>query len=140
MFELCEDCIKYRSGYKYQLTSTVSMKVNIATLKNIDSDFIKYYDGRLYVMKGYAWDGPSGPTLDTPDFMRASLFHDVFYQLIREFYITADYKYFADKMLKDVCKIDGMSLIRRSYVYFFVDKFSKLWLKYASKDKIITAP
>jgi hypothetical protein len=34
--------------------------------------------------KGYAWNGPSGPTLDTRNFMRGSLVHDALYQLMRE--------------------------------------------------------
>ena len=38
--------------------------------------------GHIIVRKGYCWDGPSGPTLDTEDAMRASMFHDVLYQSI----------------------------------------------------------
>ena len=41
-------------------------------------------DGRLVIQKGYAWDGPSGPTIDTENFMRGSLVHDALYQLFRE--------------------------------------------------------
>ena len=38
----------------------------------------------MIVEKDYAWDGPSGPTIDTSNSMRASLVHDVLYQAMRE--------------------------------------------------------
>jgi len=40
-------------------------------------------DGQFEFSKGYAWDGPSGSTVDTLNFMRGSLVHDALYQLIR---------------------------------------------------------
>ena len=38
----------------------------------------------MSVQKDYAWDGPSGPTIDTRNSLRASLVHDVLYQAMRE--------------------------------------------------------
>ena len=40
--------------------------------------------GCLQIAAGYAWDGASGPTIDTRNSMIASLVHDALYQLIRE--------------------------------------------------------
>jgi hypothetical protein len=75
-------------------------------------------DGTLFLASGYAWDGPSGPTFDTPDFMRGSLVHDGLYQLIRERHIPMDpYREQADRLLRAHCIEDGMSGLRAWYVY-----------------------
>jgi hypothetical protein len=79
--------IRYRSGYKYQLVDASSVEVNIRPAAQIDTDYIALTaDGLLTVKKSYAWDGPSGPTIDTKNFMRGSLVHDALYQL-------ADYRF-----------------------------------------------
>ena len=76
--------IKYRSGYKYQLVEEYQVKVSVAPADNIKTDFIELStEGMLVIKKGYAWDGPSGPTIDTLNFMHGSLVHDVLYQLLR---------------------------------------------------------
>lgn len=38
----------------------------------------------VYVYWDYAYDGPSGPAIDSVNFMRASMLHDVLYQVLRE--------------------------------------------------------
>ena len=40
--------------------------------------------GDLLILKDYAWDGASGPTMDTKSIMRGALAHDGLYQLMRE--------------------------------------------------------
>ncbi len=76
--------IKYRSGYKYQLAEEYQVKVSVTPKNNVKTDFIELStEGMLVIKRGYAWDGPSGPTIDTPNFMRGSLVHDALYQLLR---------------------------------------------------------
>ena len=41
-------------------------------------------EGELIIRNGYSWDGPSGPTIDTKNFMQGSLIHDALCQLMRE--------------------------------------------------------
>ena len=41
-------------------------------------------ESKVIVRRGYAWDGASGPTIDTKDSMKATLIHDVLYQVMRE--------------------------------------------------------
>lgn len=36
-------------------------------------------DGRVQLLEGFTWDGPSGPTVDTENWLRASAFHDALY-------------------------------------------------------------
>ncbi len=115
--------------------------------------------GELTVYDEYSWDGPSGPTKDTPDFMRGSLVHDVLYQLLREgrlFNLTDDEKLdrerhkrlrkAADKLLVEICKKDGMKWLRRKLVYRTVRWFGSSSAKRRggfekpSTDKVICAP
>ena len=77
----------------------------------------------LIIKKGYTWDGPSGPTIDTDTFMRGSLVHDALYQLIREGYLPQGVKSWADRRLRKICLEDGMSRIRAAYVYRSVELF-----------------
>ncbi len=54
----------------------------------------------LKVHPRYAWDGPSGPTFDTPTNMRASLFHDALCQLIGEGQLGKKFRKYADELLR----------------------------------------
>lgn len=79
-------------------------------------------NGVLTIRAGYLWDGPSGPTIDTENFMRGSLIHDAFYQALRLGVLTAwwEHEYlrkFADQWIYYICLQDGMSKFRASYVY-----------------------
>jgi len=112
-------CITYKSGYKYQLKQSYSIIIPIKPDAPIASEFITLAtDGTLNIKSGYAWDGPSGPTIDTINFMRGSLIHDALYQLMRERQLdTATYREKADRLLQKHCKEDGMTSIRAWGVY-----------------------
>jgi hypothetical protein len=102
--------IKYRSGYKYQLAEDYHIKTSIKPNKDIDTQFISLdIDGSLVVKSGYAWDGTSGPVIDTDSNLRASLVHDAFYQLMRMRKISRKkYKDKADRLFRAMCKKDGV--------------------------------
>lgn len=112
-------CITYKSGYKYQLKEPYSVTIPIKPTAGIASEFISLSaDGTLSINSGYAWDGPSGPTIDTLNFMRGSLVHDALYQLMRERGLDADFhREAADRLLQQHCKEDGMSSVRAWWVY-----------------------
>ena len=75
------NCILYNGGYKYQLKETSTIAIDISPETPIDTEYITLdSQGNLTIKKGYAWDGPSGPTIDTLTFMRGSLVHDALYQ------------------------------------------------------------
>ena len=77
--------IAYKDGYRYQLQEGYSLEISIRPAAAVANDYIALDpQGALRIAKGYAWDGPSGPTLDTRNFMRGSLVHDALYQLMRE--------------------------------------------------------
>ena len=112
-------CITYKGGYKYQLKQDYSVDTPIRPKVTIDSQFIFLnIDGFLLIRSGYAWDGPSGPTIDTQNFMRGSLVHDALYQLLREKLLAGEgYRKKADSLLQDLCMEDGMFSIRAWWVY-----------------------
>jgi hypothetical protein len=136
--------IKFKKGYKYQLAQLYHCKVDIFPKENIDTDdrFVRLdKHGKLTIWPGYAWDGPSGPTVDTKNFMRGSLIHDALYQLMREGYLIAPvWREQADKELKKACLEDGMSRLRAWYVYRSVRKFAEKCAIPESRKEIFEAP
>jgi len=109
--------IYYRAGYKYQLAADYTVATSIVGFA-VSTQFIFLTpDGIITIKNGYAWDGPSGPTVDTPTFMRGSLVHDAFYQLLRDQLLPQRVRLKADKELRRMCREDGMSAIRAWWVY-----------------------
>ena len=107
---------------------------------DIDTEFISIEDGTITIFHGYAWDGPSGPTIDTKSFMRGSLFHDALYQLIRMELIPRTYRNKVDKLLVKICLEDGMWKWRTKWVMLGVDKFAASAAHPDHKRRTITAP
>ncbi len=134
--------IKYRSGYKYQIVEEYSVKVDITPEADIVSDFIGLMtDGQLTIRKSYAWDGPSGPTFDTKNFMRGSLVHDALYQLMRHEHLDKDtWRETADLELKRMCREDGMSRIRAWWVHEAVRRWGDPAASPESRKPIKSAP
>ncbi|NMP16319.1 DUF1353 domain-containing protein [Thalassotalea sp. Y01] len=114
-------CISFKKGYKYQLVESYCLDIPITPDKDVESPsgYIKLSaTGALVIKKGYAWDGPSGPTIDSKNFMRGSLVHDALYQLMREQLLdNTNTREAADRLLQDMCKQDGMSSLRAWLVY-----------------------
>lgn len=117
--------MKYRNlkKYKYQLYEHTSI---ITKLEGycITTKFISLTkEGTLHIQNGYCWDGPSGPSIDTKTFMRASLFHDVGYQLIRMKKLPIDTKPIIDNLLRSIALEDGMCKFRAWYAFKAVNVF-----------------
>jgi len=136
------DFISYKKGYKYQIVEPYATDIPIKPDRDIDTDYIALTAaGRLTIKKGYAWDGPSGPTIDTLNFMRGSLVHDALYQLMREKHLDkVTHRKTADELLRKMCKEDGMSSIRAWWVYVAVRKFGDTSADPANEKKVIKAP
>ena len=132
--------MRYRDSYKYQLYEDETF---ITAIKGheVHSDFIDLTpDGKLTCKRGYAWDGASGPTWDTKNSMRASLVHDAGYQLMREKWITLEYKIVFDGLLYLTLIHDGMNRIRAWLWYQAVLKFGKGSTLPEHDRPILTAP
>ena len=110
--------MKYRSlkHYKYELLEDMSVDIDIFFIVPIETDYVKLYSsgdispsaGVLVVKAHYAWDGPSGPTFDTPTNMRAALFHDALCQLIGEGLLGKKYRKYADELLRTIMLEDQL--------------------------------
>ena len=118
--------MKYRKGYKYQVVvedESLVLPDTITFGKAMYDDYLRVAKlpnenkWELTVKIGYAWDGPSGPALDTKNFMTPSLVHDALYQLMRRKMLHRNFRKETDKLLVSMCKDEGMSWIRRQWVY-----------------------
>lgn len=97
--------------------------------------------GNLYFRPGYCWDGPSGPTIDTPNWMRGSLVHDGLYQLLREGLLDklGDHESLrkqADQLMRKILIEDGMSRARAGWSYAGVRVFGKPAARVKSPKRI----
>lgn len=113
-------CYRKLTNYKYQLMEEFHFQTNITgiVVETEDCEFIQLSsDGILTVLKNYAWDGASGPTVDTKNAMRGSLIHDALYQLLRLSLLTQNYVKPADQLFREVLVEDGMSKFRAWYWY-----------------------
>lgn len=109
--------IKYKEGYKYQLVETYEIPTQIKN-ESVDSEYIKINtSGMLSIKNGYAWDGASGPTIDTKNSIRGSLVHDALYQTLRHQLISSTYRDYADELFMDILREAGMSRFR-SWLWF----------------------
>jgi hypothetical protein len=135
------DKIFYKKGYEYQLFGRYTIATNIRSNNGGGNDWVYIApDGFLTIAKGYAWDGPSGPAIDTPNFMRGSLIHDALYQLIRTGVLREDIdRDKADRLLQQVVLEDGMSRLRAWWVYTAVSIFGGIYMK-NKQDDILSAP
>lgn len=112
--------IKYRAlgGYKYILAEDYTVAVDIRPNEPIVTPYISLSTGGiLSIRAGYAWDGPSGPAIDTRNFLRGSIVHDALYQLIRLGLLPQSTRAQADAELRRICREDGMSALRAWWVY-----------------------
>lgn len=134
--------ISYTDGYKYQLYSDYSVLISIIPPAPISTEYIRLdSEGNLFIKEGYAWDGTSGPTLQTADTMRPSLVHDALYQLMREKHLDEDtWRATADQILHDLLVEDGMSKFRAWYYLLAVRSFGKSAGDPANDKLVQTAP
>ena len=116
--------MRYTSGYKYQVYEDFSVHtIGLWAVKRkvvTQGGFIELCDGLLTIRKGYAWDGPSGPTWDTRSAMRGSCAHDAIYQLIRAGLLpTKPSRRRADLLFWELIRCAGLvSSVRQTRIVF----------------------
>lgn len=134
------DRIYYKAGYKYQLARDYMVEIPIKGIHAVTEWIQLERDGKLYIRKGYAWDGPSGPTFDTPDSMRGSLVHDALYQLMRLGLLDKSFRAKADDILHDICVEDGMIHMRAELWEEMVSLFAGPCIAREAEPEILEAP
>lgn len=104
--------IKYRKGYKYQLHEAYSVETGITGFDVNHPLFTMDIQGKLTIRENYAWDGASGPTIDTKNSKAPSLVHDCGFQMMAEGLVSqatrGDWNRLFGRMLRDA----GMSAWR----------------------------
>ena len=133
--------IKYKSGYKYQLYETYTIKTDIKPNEKIETRYLVLdIDGTLTIKAGYCWDGATGVP-DSNKILRGSLIHDAFYQLMRLERLDRNiYRIKADEQLKKDCKLDGMGTFKAWCVYRGVRLFGGSASNPDNRKKIKVAP
>ncbi len=136
------ECISYRDGYKYQLADDYAVRIGIAAEARVETPYVALTaDGVLTLKKGYAWDGASGPAIDTLNLMRASLVHDALYQLMREKLLDHEkHREAADRLLRRISREDGVSAPRAWLLYQGVRLFGKPFADPKHRHAVIRAP
>jgi hypothetical protein len=133
--------IKYRKGYKYQLVDTYRVQVPIRPSVYIKTEFIDLTaSGILIIKRGYAWDGPSGPTIDTKSSMRGALVHDALYQLLREGHLNPGLRPKCDDIAYGIWVSDGMFKWRARLWRRELGKFAGFAADPRNKKKVYEAP
>jgi hypothetical protein len=132
-------CVRFTEGWKYQIDGDFSVllpELADPARPPIRTKWIELDpDGTLRLKDGYASDGPTDPAIDTPSFMRGAFAHDGLYALIRMGLLPQSARPIADKILRRLCREDGMFSVRAWWVH--------LGVKYGggpSADPASTAP
>lgn len=133
--------IKYTAGYKYRLEQTVTFRLqHVATARLIETPYLRFEGTQLTIKRGYAWDGPSGPAVDTATAMQGSLVHDTLYQLFRLELLAPGLRIQADREYERICRADGMGRIRATLHFKALVGFGGYAARPARKRKVRTAP
>lgn len=131
--------LAYKDGYKFVVHDDFFIDIPIKGYSaEIPGRVMLNRSGLLSIYSGYAWDGASGPAIDTPNFIRGSLVHDALYQLIEEGALPFACRLPADDVLIQICKADGMSAPRRWWVKLAVNTFGARALE--SRNPVLFAP
>ena len=140
--------IKYKKGFKYQLTKEYRENVGISAkhpcyigyaVESNDGWIRLKDDGTLILRRGYGWDGSSGPTWDTNTCMQASAEHDALCKLVRWGILPMSLLPQIDQRYSDKCDEDGMWKPKRKLRHWVLTKL-KFYAKPSARQKIYTAP
>ena len=125
-------------NYKFKVEKTLTVKLPF-TFNNFTHPYIKLINGNLTINIGYAWDGATGPVINTKNTLIASLVHDALYQAMRLNLIpnNEDTRKLADKTFYSILKDNGVFAIRRSVWYFAVRVFGRFFYKKKQGNDII---
>ena len=131
--------MKY-SKYKYKFKVEENFSIELPfKIPDFEHEYASSKDGILSVKRGYAWDGASGPIINTRDTLVASLVHDVLYQAMRLNLIKSskENRQIADKNFFEILKMNGVNSVRRKVWYLAVRLFGKKsTIKIQENDKV----
>jgi len=134
--------IYYKKGYKYQ-TAQEPCHIKLSINPGIEYS-CRYYcltkSGWLSILIGFAWDGASGPTLDTKNSQRGSAAHDALCQMIENGILPKSFRESADQILYDILREDKMAKWRASLWYKVLRKVGGAYSQVRNAQKVFRAP
>ena len=125
--------------YKFKVEEDVYFKLPVY-MPDFEHDYCAVKNGTIFVNKGYAWDGASGPVFNTKNTLVASLVHDVLYQAQRLNLIehNSTNRKNADENFYELLKYHGVNPIRCKIWYLAVRFFGKKsTAKLQNNDKLL---
>ena len=100
--------MKYRKGFKYQLAEAEFFQTEFRPAVDLITDFvILRTTGVLELLKGFAWDGMSGPVIDRKTNQKGGAKHDGLYRLMRKGFLDHTLWPIADIECAKQLKLDG---------------------------------
>ena len=94
----------------------------------------------MCIKKYWCYDGPSGPAIDTPNFMEPSAAHDAWYWLMRWGHVPLWYRPYADDLMYDLCLKKEMCKLRAWWCCRAVKRFAEKSATLEGRRVIYTAP
>ena len=126
--------------YKFKVEKDLNLKLPVS-MPDFEHEYCSVKNGVVYVKKGYAWDGASGPVFNTKNTLVASLVHDVLYQAQRLNLIehNSTNRKNADKNFYELLKYFGVNPISCKIWYLAVRFFGKKsTTKIQDNDKLLS--
>lgn len=126
--------------YKFKVEEDLTLRLPVS-MPDFEHDYCMVKNNIIYIKKGYAWDGASGPVFNTKNTLVASLVHDVLYQAQRLKLIepSSINRKNADKNFFELLKYFGVNPIRRKIWYLAVRFFGKKsTTKIQDNDKLLS--
>ena len=112
--------------WKYRVKKGFSVNTKIFPKETIQSTFATLtIRGRLYIHKGFCWDGASG-AIDTDTIMKPSCCHDIGCNWFLAGLISKEMRGEFDDLFYNLCVKSGMNAIRAKLAHKAVKINSKL--------------
>ena len=117
--------MKIKKGYKYQLAESIQIQTDLRPGHNIFTDFaVLYASGVFRLTRGFACDGASGFTIDTPGTFRGAFFHDAGYEFLRKGKLPSKWREKFDKLAHKLWSEDMLFQWRANLWYKVIRKLS----------------
>ncbi len=129
----------YEDNKKFQTTRDCVLKTEVKGYIVSTSKYVLDQTGKMLVYSGYAWDGASGG-IDTKRTIRASLAHDVLYEMMRKRLIPRSEQFAADHTLLNIMRSDKAYAARAWAWFNMVSWFGRRSTDPKNRVKELVAP
>lgn len=124
--------LHYKRGYKFWVAQDFVLDIGerIKPARAGGNNFVEISAAGVFIARrGYAWDGASGPAIDTENWRTASLVHDGLYQLIKEGVLAMEQRQAADDLMRDILLGKDMWVVRAVIAHAAVRQFGEMFMR-----------